>query len=125
MGSREPLASVSIPLPAGPLPSPADDIVPPLMNRPTTRSPLPGWMRVGQYIILGTDKVATIAYVCNGVLPGWTGRVMLGDGENRIGGDSLHSVQLAAEDAARAMVAEMAAALGGSVTWWDAQEVSE
>lgn len=32
---------------------------------------------------------------------------------------------IAAEDAARALVAEMAAALGGSVTWGDAQEVSE
>lgn len=39
---------------------------------------------------------------------GWAG----GDAEARI----------AAEDAARAMVAEMAAALGGSVTWADAQE---
>lgn len=39
--------------------------------------------------------------------------------------DSLAAAKLAAEDAARAMVAEMAAALGGSVTWADAQEVSE
>lgn len=82
-----------------------------------SREPLAGWMRVGQYIILGTARVATMAYVCNGSLPGWTGRVLIGDGENRIGGDSLHAAQLAAEDAARALVAEMAAALGGSVTW--------
>ena len=38
---------------------------------------------------------------------------------------SLGAAQLAAEDAARALVADMAAALGGSVTWADAQEVSE
>ena len=31
--------------------------------------------------------------------------------------DDLPSAQLAAEDAARAMVADMAAALGGRVTW--------
>ena len=35
----------------------------------------------------------------------------------RVGADDLPSAQLAAEDAARAMVADMAAALGGSVTW--------
>ena len=39
--------------------------------------------------------------------------------------DRTDAAQIAAEDAARALVAEMAAALGGSVTWADAQEVSE
>ena len=37
--------------------------------------------------------------------------------------DRTDAAQIAAEDAARALVADMAAALGGSVTWADAQEV--
>ena len=81
------------------------------------RKPLPGWMRAGGYFILGTVKAGTIAYACNGAEPGYTGRMTLGVGENRVWADDLRSAQLAAEDAARALAADIVAALGGTVAW--------
>lgn len=120
MGSREPLESVSIPLPSGPLPSPADDIVPPLRNRPTMCKPLVGWDHSGEdstFWFPGGDMVAS------------TGRMWVAIRQRSKSdyghGMGIAAACIAAEDAARALVAEMAAALGGSVTWADAQEVSE
>lgn len=82
------------------------------------REPLPGWREVGSCLLIGNEVVGAIAYVSNHEIDGqWTGRVLLGEGGNRFFSDSLVDAMLAAEDAARAMVADMAKALGGSVTW--------
>ena len=118
---REPIPSVSIPLPAGPLPSPADDIVPPLKNRPTMREPLPGW---GMVYGDGWSKLLLARWpgMPLEIAANMDGRYCLLPGlAPRESGRGLYGARIAAEDAARAMVADMAAALGGSVTWGESE----
>jgi hypothetical protein len=77
------------------------------------REPLPGWMRMPD----GHGKVC-IGCVTLSAWPSgyWRTRGQWPDAKRSPTPD-LRSAQLAAEDAARAIVSDMAAALGGSVTW--------
>ena len=72
------------------------------------REPLPGWVDATK--MAGWYRLGDVALAFHA---GWRVRSRSLDADS-IG---LRENQLAAEDAARAMVADMAAALGGSVTW--------
>lgn len=75
------------------------------------RSPLPGWSHHGALLSPSTIQVINV--------DDWWRVSLIGS----VSGEST-APRIAAEDAARAMVADMAAALGGSVTWGES-EVSE
>ncbi len=74
------------------------------------REPLSGWTkrRYGPGMTLAVGVADLIAHIDE-----WYAEVEMLYGYE----SELAAAQLAAEDAARAMVADMATALGGSVTW--------
>lgn len=83
------------------------------------REPLPNW----HVTVHGRGEFRGGGVFLNAWPDGvWQARVN-GPRPARVGAGSRLSAQLAAEDAARAMVTGMVKALGGSVTWPDGQEV--
>lgn len=77
------------------------------------RDPLPSW----HVTVHGRGELRGGGVFLNAWPDGvWQARAN-GPRPARVGADDLLSAQLAAEGAARAMVADMAKALGGSVTW--------
>ena len=89
-----------------------------------SREPLPGW--VERDSIQSSERELDCGPCCAWVEPDWRTpyewgvSVVTDDGAEPVvtgKADNRRAAQLAAEDAARAMVADMATALGGSVTW--------
>lgn len=83
----------------------------PTVGKPIKREPLPGW---SQGFLEGMPETigACLGFPRDSGKTQWFVELAY----THVSGESA-SPQLAAEDAARAMVADMAAALGGSVTW--------
>lgn len=88
-----------------------------------SREPLPGWVKLwhgGLHLKQGgvTLEVSRDGY--------WKARANANGPRNviqRADSPNPTAAQLAAEDAARAMVDEMVAALGGSVTWGESEVI--
>ena len=91
--------------------------------------PLPRWSRYGVHRFLDLGRVGGIM-VSRAWSPtddaGWLWCLRLSKDEPQSTAPDLAAAKLAAEDAARAMVAEMAAALGArTLIWADAEEGGE
>lgn len=80
------------------------------------RAPLAGWVEIAfpreNFVQLESSPLGLLAWD-SGV---WRAKVLTRDGGAGVA-PTRRTAQLAAEDTARAMVADMAAALGGRVTW--------